>query len=147
MQLTRKSVRSDASSVYRTPQVPNIYNDQRYSSVTNRSAIYSDYNSIYNPNSTLRGSILPNPQLGSISQYRLSIDSNEGLPPAPPNVLSHPPDEPLPPPPLALSDEIYWDQNSEAITPTNDWPPEQYLEKGKVLWDFILKGAIHCSVF
>ncbi|KAE9553390.1 hypothetical protein FO519_003400 [Halicephalobus sp. NKZ332] len=125
--LTRKSIRSDASSVYRTPQVPNVYN-QRISSMN--TGVYSDNNSLhYGSNSTIR---VPQPQLGSISQYRLSLESNEGLP-APPQALGHQ-EEVLPPPPFA--DDMYWDQHPDVVTPTPDWVPARYIEKALALYDY-----------
>uniref|UniRef100_A0A7E4W0Y0 SH3 domain-containing protein n=1 Tax=Panagrellus redivivus TaxID=6233 RepID=A0A7E4W0Y0_PANRE len=133
--LTRKAVRPE---VYRIPQMPvpsSIPDGSRYSTVTNRSAMLSDSGiSHYGNHGTLRGSILPPPsQPGSISQYRLSMDNNDALPP-PPNVLtSSIDDEPLPPAPMS---DTYWDAR-QASTPTEpDWAPPNYLAKTIAIYDY-----------
>ena len=107
----------------------NNYADiQRYSTVTSRTGMLSDSSLPWAsdaPSIGSRATILPNQPLGSISQYRLSMESNEGLPP-PPSVLANPLDEPLPPPPF---DEytLYEDGGG---TSTPDWVPDHYIEKG-----------------
>lgn len=88
------------------------------------SGVYSDNSLHYGSNSTIRQA---QPPLGSVSQYRLSMESNEGLP-APPQALGHPGEEGLPPPPF--SDEMYWEQHHDVVTPTPDWVPTRYIEKG-----------------
>uniref|UniRef100_A0AC34G4Y4 SH3 domain-containing protein n=1 Tax=Panagrolaimus sp. ES5 TaxID=591445 RepID=A0AC34G4Y4_9BILA len=81
-------------------------------------------------NATSRATILPPSQLGSVSQYRLSIESTEGLPP-PPAALSHPNDEPLPPPPFNQY-QVYG--TAQASTP--DWVPANYIEKALAIYDY-----------
>jgi hypothetical protein len=127
--LSRKSLKSE---VYRPSQVPNYADIQRYSTVTSRSNMMSENGSVqyHQSNNTSRATILPPSQLGSVSQYRLSIESNEGLPP-PPAALAHPNDEPLPPPPF---DQYQVYGTAEPSTP--DWAPANYIEKALAIYDY-----------
>jgi hypothetical protein len=127
--LSRKSLKSE---VYRPSQVPNYADIQRYSTVTSRSNMMSENGSVqyHQSNNTSRATILPPSQLGSVSQYRLSIESNEGLPP-PPAALAHPNDEPLPPPPF---DHYQVYGTAEPSTP--DWAPANYIEKALAIYDY-----------
>jgi|UniRef100_A0A914QQ28 hypothetical protein len=127
--LSRKSLKSE---VYRPSQVPNYADIQRYSTVTSRSNMMSENGSVqyHQSNNTSRATILPPSQLGSVSQYRLSIGSNEGLPP-PPAALAHPNDEPLPPPPF---DHYQVYGTAEPSTP--DWAPANYIEKALAIYDY-----------
>jgi hypothetical protein len=127
--LSRKSLKSE---VYRPSQVPNYADIQRYSTVTSRSNMMSENGSVqyHQSNNTSRATILPPSQLGSVSQYRLSLESNEGLPP-PPAALAHPNDEPLPPPPF---DQYQVYGTAEPSTP--DWAPANYIEKALAIYDY-----------
>uniref|UniRef100_A0AC35EXR1 SH3 domain-containing protein n=1 Tax=Panagrolaimus sp. PS1159 TaxID=55785 RepID=A0AC35EXR1_9BILA len=153
--LSRKSLKSE---VYRPSQVPNYADIQRYSTVTSRSNMMSENGSVqyHQSNNTSRATILPPSQLGSVSQYRLSIESNEGLPP-PPAALAHPNDEPLPPPPFDHNEGLppppaaLAHPNDEPLPPppfdqyqvygtaepsTPDWAPANYIEKALAIYDY-----------
>uniref|UniRef100_A0A914Z7N6 SH3 domain-containing protein n=1 Tax=Panagrolaimus superbus TaxID=310955 RepID=A0A914Z7N6_9BILA len=127
--LSRKSLKSE---VYRPSQGPNYADIQRYSTVTSRSNMMSENGSLqyHQSNATSRATILPPSQLGSVSQYRLSVESTEGLPP-PPTALSHPNDEPLPPPPF---NQYQAYETAQASTP--DWVPANYIEKALAIYDY-----------
>ncbi|MFH4979035.1 hypothetical protein AB6A40_005744 [Gnathostoma spinigerum] len=179
--LSRSSI--SRSDHYRVPQVTPtpVIDPQKFSSVTQNSPYAagagmisqnlmesggserpSGSNSRYGSIASPRDSYsvpMPPPQLASVSQYRLSDNSLDGLPPPPTGLMGNCAEEPLPPPPVTVMSQQYeknslngnYHRSSSLNTGSlgaprpvlgmnfedrADWIPKNYLEKAVVLYDY-----------